>query len=50
MTFLRVAEILLVVDDVPELDDEIELEQFTNSIPSDDGAVEYIAGYITRKV
>ena len=33
-----------------ELDDEIELEDFTSPSLSDEGAIEYIAGYITRKV
>ena len=33
-----------------ELEDEIELEVFTNPSLSDEGAIEYIAGYITHKV
>lgn len=33
-----------------ELEDEIELEDFQLPSLSDEGAIEYIAGYITRKV
>ena len=33
-----------------EISDEIELEQLNNATELDDGALQYIAGYITFKV